>query len=109
MNVNFQSAKEALLAIDAVILEARTAVRTGDEATSSLEAIEKIVRQKPLTSNADPSPVQPRKGQKSKKKKKKKNTFAQRIAERKAKTKCKECGLKGLCTGDTPCKGSSET
>ena len=69
VNVNFQSAKEALLALDGVTLEAPTAVRTGYETTSSREVIDRIVCQTLLTSNADPSPPQPRKGQKGNKKK----------------------------------------
>ena len=106
VNVNFQSAKEALLALDAVSLEVPSTSRTAYQSTSNREAIEKIVRQTLLTTNADRSPPQARKGQKGSKKKK---TYAQRIAERKAKTKCKDCGLKGHWAGDPQCKASSET
>ena len=107
VTVDFESAKAALLGLDAVSLERPAALRAQYGPTTERGTIEQTVRQTLLTQKAVPKASQQKKQQRSGKSKP--TTPAQRIAERKAKTNCKECGLKGHWAGDPECKGSSQS
>ena len=106
VTLDFESAKKALRGLDAVSLESSGASASHSDARADRGAIERIVRQTLLTQRGDQR-NQPSKT-KNKSNGQKRKTYAERIAERKARSKCKACGLKGHWAGDPQCKHPAE-
>ena len=103
VTLDFESAKKALRGLDAVSLESTSAANSPHSDTrADRGAIERIVRQTLLSQKGDQRNTQSKtkiraNGQRRK-------TYAERIAERKARSRCKACGLKGHWAGDPQCK-----
>ena len=103
VTLDFESAKKALRGLDAVSLESSSGTTSShSDSRADRGAIERIVRQTLLSQKGDQRNTESR--SKIRANGQKRKTYAERIAERKARSKCKACGLNCRWAGDLQCK-----
>ena len=104
VTIDFESAKKALRALDAVSLEARTGDSHQHMTAGERTAIQQIVRQTLLSQQAGKGTGgTPSRGRRSKAGKQRREDFRAQIARRKANSTCAACKEKGHWAGDPEC------
>ena len=104
VTIDFESAKKALRALDAVSVEAKTGDSQQHITAGDRSAIQQIVRQTLLSHQAAEGNIgTPPRGRRSRAGKQRRVDFSAQIARRKANSTCAACKGKGHWAGDPEC------